>query len=83
MNLKEIMLEKAHHPVRLIAKNRKSFILGDNPEYILYEIGDEVGIEAIDFSAGYLRVCNKTNPMIFQIIYDKETWELCGEWEFK
>ncbi|MCF8255015.1 MAG: hypothetical protein K9J84_10610 [Bacteroidia bacterium] len=85
MNISEILKRKAGYPVRLIATDRKEFdFTKDNP-FILYEIGDEVGIEAIDFSACNLRVCNKSEIRngIFDISYDRETGEVIGGWEFK
>lgn len=45
--------------------------------------GDEIGIEVVDFSIGNLRCVNKTQSKIFEIFYDKKTWELDGKWSFK
>lgn len=81
MNLKPILKLKADfhpnaEPVRIIA-------LENDPDFNNFKAGDEIGIESIDFSCGNMRVCNKTNPMIFEIYYDKITWELNGNWEIK
>jgi hypothetical protein len=73
MNLKDVLKKKAEYPVRLIATKELDNV----------SINDELGIEVVDFSIGNLRCANKTNNMIVEIYYDKETWELNGEWVFK
>ncbi len=85
MNISEVLKRKAEYPVRLIATERKEFDFPEDEHLVLYEIGDEVGIEAIDFSGCYLRVCNKSEIRngIFDISYDRVTGEILGKWEFK
>ena len=76
MNLKEVLKRKAEFPIpaRLIATAK-------NQDYI--NVGDELGIEVVDFSCGLLRCANKTNTWTVEVYYDKETWGLEGEWIFK
>lgn len=84
MNISEILIKKAEYPVRLIAKEKQWIELNDG-DFIYHEVGDEIGIEAIDFSAGYIRCCNKSEerPNIFDINYDKISGDLDGKWEIK
>ncbi len=85
LTIKEILHLKAEYPVRLIAGDFKSHLLNGNDEFIEHRVGDEVGIEAIDFSSGNLRCCNKSphNNCIFYLYYDKDTGILDGEWSIK
>lgn len=79
MNIKEVLIKKSECPVRLIAKEISE------SDLIIYDEGDELAIEAIDFSSGILRVCNKSEirDYVFEIPYNKENGELYGKWEFK
>jgi hypothetical protein len=85
MNISEILKKKAESPCRLIATERKEFQITNYAPFVLYEIGDEVGIEAIDFSGCYLRVCNKSELRngIFDISFNGKSGEIIGGWEFK
>lgn len=79
MNLKDLLHKKAEYPVRIIA-------LENDPTestFKCYEKGDEIGIEVVDFSIGNMRVCNKKTDLVFEIYYNKDNWEIKGEWEFK
>jgi hypothetical protein len=81
MNLKDVLKKKADYPVRLIAQSEHINEL--YPHYKYFCVGDKIGIEVIDFSQGLLRCCNKRSNEVFQIYYNKENWELVGEWAFQ
>lgn len=81
INLKDLLLKKAEFPVRLIALEDEE--LNEYKWKPNYLKNDELGIEAIDFSCGNIRVCNKTKNSVFYIYYDKDTWELGGKFKFK
>lgn len=74
LNLKEVLINKAEYPVRLIAL--KDEPINDVLRNINYFVGDEIGIEAIDFSTGSLRVVNKTRNFVFELYYNKDNWDL-------
>lgn len=74
LNLKEVLINKAEYPVRLIAL--KDEPINDVLRNINYLIGDELGIEAIDFSVGSMRVVNKTRNFVFELYYNKDTWDI-------
>lgn len=78
--MKEILKRKAEYPVRLIATHSFSNDY-DTPD--IYTKGDEFGIEAIDFSMGSIRVCNKNKNTIQEVYYSKETGELYEQFTIK
>ena len=81
MNIKDILIKKAEQAIRLIAE--KDSNASETSDYKPYLKGDEIGIEAIDFSIGSLRCANKTKGIIFDIYYDKATGILVGDFSFK
>ena len=81
--ISEILRLKADYPVRLIALSREAYMYAGE-EHVIYEKGDEVGIEAIDFSASSLRMCNKNRDSIFEIRWDsRKGGALTTDWRIK